>query len=82
MQLKVILNIVVLGIIFMLPMVPTFWAIRDVAYRRFPTLKAKVVWFTVVTLLPVLGALIYIVAGRPRMKPELVGEASRERNTP
>ena len=66
MDLGVILRILLLMILLLLPMVPTIWAIRDVAYRRFPSFKAKVIWFIVVTLVPVLGALVYIVAGRPR----------------
>ena len=67
MQVDIILRILLLIVLLLLPIVPTLWAIRDVAYRRFPTTKAKVVWFLVVTLLPVLGALIYMVAGRPRL---------------
>ena len=66
MDVGIILRILLLVILLLLPMVPTIWAIRDVAYRTFPSFRAKVIWFAVVTLLPVLGALIYIVAGRPR----------------
>ncbi|MBW2581515.1 MAG: PLDc_N domain-containing protein [Deltaproteobacteria bacterium] len=34
--------------------------------RSFPTFKAKVIWFAVVTLLPPIGALVYIAVGRHR----------------
>jgi len=60
------LRIIIVVLVLLLPMVPTIWAIRDVAYRSFPSLKSKVVWFIVVTFLPVIGALIYLVIGRPR----------------
>jgi hypothetical protein len=59
-----ILNLAILLVILILPMLLTFWAIRDVAYGQFPTLRAKYIWLVVVTLLPVVGALIYLVAGR------------------
>ena len=62
----VILRILLLVAVFVLLFLPTVWAIRSIAYRGFPTLKAKVVWFAVVTLLPPIGAFIYIAAGRPR----------------
>jgi hypothetical protein len=65
-QTDIILRILLLVALLIIPMIPTFWAIRDVARSRFPSLTAKAVWFVVVTLLPVLGALAYIIAGRPR----------------
>lgn len=80
MELGVVLRIVLLVVLILLPMLPTFWAIRDVAYRRFPSLKGKVIWFAVVTLLPVLGALAYIIAGRPQSREEPMGPMPDERN--
>jgi beta-lactamase regulating signal transducer with metallopeptidase domain len=62
----VILRILLLVGVFILLFLPTVWAIRDAAHRRFPTTKAKAIWFAVVTLLPPVGAFIYIAAGRPR----------------
>jgi hypothetical protein len=70
----VILRILLLVAVFVLLFLPTVWAIRNIAYRGFPTLKAKVVWFAVVSLLPPIGAFIYIAAGRPR--PSMEGEES------
>ena len=76
----VVLRIVVLIVLLLLPMVPTIWAIRDIAYKSFPSLKTKVIWFAVVTLLPPIGALIYIFIGRPRggtdIEPDEHQEAS------
>jgi hypothetical protein len=62
----VILRILLLVGVFILLFLPTVWAIRNIAYRSFPTLKSKVIWFAVVTLLPPIGAFVYIVVGRRR----------------
>jgi Phospholipase_D-nuclease N-terminal len=61
-------NLIILLIILILPMVFTFWAIRDVVYGQFPTLQTKYVWLAVVTLLPVVGGLVYLVAGRSQRR--------------
>ena len=60
----VILRILLLVGVFILLFLPTVWAIRHIAYRSFPSLKAKAVWFAVVTLLPPIGAFVYIAVGR------------------
>jgi hypothetical protein len=78
MDTDVILRILLLVAVFVLLFLPTVWAIRNIAYRGFPTLKAKVVWFAVVTLLPPIGAFIYIAAGRTR--PSMEGEEPKEQN--
>jgi hypothetical protein len=62
----VVLRILLLVGVFVLLFLPTVWAIRDMAYRSFPTFKAKAIWFAVVTLLPPVGAFVYIAVGRPR----------------
>ncbi len=62
----VVIRILILIVLLLLPMVPTIWAIRDIAHKSFPNLKTKVIWFVVVTLLPPIGAIIYIFMGRPR----------------
>jgi len=66
METEVILRILLLVGVFILLFLPTMWAIRNIAYRSFPTLKSKVIWFAVVTLLPPIGAVIYIAVGRSR----------------
>jgi hypothetical protein len=63
-----IVNLAILLVLLILPMVLTFWAIRDVAYGQFPTLQTKYIWLVVVTLLPVVGALVYLVAGRSQRR--------------
>jgi len=58
---------VLLLVLLLLPMLPTFWAIVHVAaIARFDKPLARFGWLAVVTFLPVLGALIYLVVGRPR----------------
>jgi beta-lactamase regulating signal transducer with metallopeptidase domain len=60
--LRILLLIGVAALLF----APTVWAIRDAARRNFPTIKAKAIWLAVVTLLPPIGAFVYIAVGRPR----------------
>ncbi len=67
----VILRILLLAGVFILLFLPTVWAIRNIAYRSFPTFKAKVIWFAVVTLLPPIGAFVYIAVGRSRASTEV-----------
>jgi hypothetical protein len=68
MDTTVILRILLLVAVFILLFLPTVWAIRDIAYRSFPSLKGKVIWFVVVTLLPPIGAFVYIAVGRPKVR--------------
>ena len=79
----VILRILLLVGVFILLFLPTVWAIRDIAYRSFPTFKAKVIWFAVVTLLPPIGAFVYIAVGRSRAsieagEPENTGQTTED----
>ena len=81
----VILRIFLLVGVFILLFLPTVWAIRDIAYKSFPSLKTKVIWFAVVTLLPPFGAFAYIAVGRPRAireaeEPEDGGQRTEDRN--
>jgi beta-lactamase regulating signal transducer with metallopeptidase domain len=81
----VILRILLLIGVAVLLFAPTVWAIRDAAHRSFPTIKAKAIWFAVVTLLPPFGAFIYIAVGRPRAiveagEAEDTGETTEDRN--
>jgi len=80
----VILRILLLVGVFILLFLPTVWAIRDIAYRSFPTFKGKVIWFAVVTLLPPIGAFVYIAVGRSRAtieaeETEETGETTEDR---
>lgn len=60
----------------MLPMVPTFWAIQDVPKRRFSTRKKKITWFLLVSSLPFVGAVLYILFIRKQTEPSMDGEIS------
>ncbi len=51
-------------LIFLLPLVPTFWAIVDVAHRDFGTLKKKALWGAFIVFVPCLGGLVYLIFGR------------------
>jgi beta-lactamase regulating signal transducer with metallopeptidase domain len=62
----VILRILLLVGVFILLFLPTVWAIRDIVYKSFASIRTKVIWFAVVTLLPPFGAFIYIAVGQPR----------------
>jgi len=74
----VVLRILLLIGVFILLFLPTVWSIRDIAYRSFPSLKAKAIWFALVTLLPPIGAFVYIVVGRRRAMIELEPEEQDE----
>ena len=45
-------------------MVPTFWAIVDIAHRDFGTLKKKALWGALIVFVPCLGGLVYLILGR------------------
>jgi len=75
MDMAVVLRILLLVGVFILLFLPTVWAIRDIAYRSFPSLKAKAIWFALVTLLPPIGAFVYIAVGRRR-----AGTAAEEKD--
>jgi hypothetical protein len=53
-------NLLLMVVLFLLPMVPTFWAIVDIPKRRFGSTRKKVIWFLVVATLPFLGAVFYL----------------------
>ena len=64
----VVLRILFLVALAILLFIPTVWSIRDIAYRNFPNRKTKFIWFILVTLLPPLGGVMYILIGRPRLR--------------
>ena len=78
MEKGVILRILLLIGVAALLFAPTVWAIRDAAHRRFPTTKAKAIWLAVVTLLPPIGAFLYIAVGKPRAVIEVEEEEEQE----
>jgi hypothetical protein len=56
-------------ILLVLPLVPTFWAIVDIPKRRFATTKKKIIWFLVVATLPFVGAVFYLAIARRYSEP-------------
>ena len=76
----VVIRILILIVLLLLPVLPTIWAIRDIAHKSFSSLKTKVIWFAVVTFLPPIGALIYIFIGRPRVGMDMEQEVHQEAN--
>ena len=63
------LKLLILAAIFVLPLVPTFWAIQDIPRRRFATPRKKLTWFAVVSTLPFLGAMLYLLIARRHTQP-------------
>jgi hypothetical protein len=45
-------------------MVPTFWAIIDVAYREFASIRTKALWGAFVVFVPCIGGIVYLIIGR------------------
>ncbi|MHC1726791.1 MAG: PLD nuclease N-terminal domain-containing protein [Syntrophobacteraceae bacterium] len=62
-------KIIVLVLIFLIPLIPTFWAILDIPRRRFPSTKSKMIWFAVVSTLPCVGGIFYFLLGRRQTQP-------------
>jgi hypothetical protein len=60
------MKLVLAAFLLLLPMTITFWAIVHVLTKaEFQNPLVRFAWLGVVTLLPVVGALIYLVAGKP-----------------
>lgn len=55
-------------LILLLPMIPTFWAIVDVANRDFGTLRKKALWGAFIVFVPCLGGIVYLIFGRRQGK--------------
>ncbi|MCD6138718.1 MAG: PLDc_N domain-containing protein [Deltaproteobacteria bacterium] len=51
-------------LIFLIPIVPTFWAIVDLAYRDFVSIRKKALWGIFVVFVPCLGGIVYLLFGR------------------
>ena len=64
-----LLKVVLLATAFVIPLIPTFWAIMEIPRRRFPSARSKVIWFAVVSTLPCIGAIFYFLMGRRHTQP-------------
>lgn len=60
------MRFVMILFLFLLPMVPTFLAIRDLAYRPFSDPQKKMIWMLVIVFLPVLGGILYFILKKLR----------------
>jgi len=72
-------RIMLVALIFMIPMIPTFWALIDIPKRQFPQWKSKVIWFAVVATVPFAGAMLYILFIRRHTQPKLCMQPSTPR---
>jgi hypothetical protein len=62
-------KLLLVSVILILPLLPTFWAILDIPKRRFSSYKKKMIWFLVVSTLPLVGAIFYIALARRHTEP-------------
>ena len=62
-------KMLILLVIFLIPLIPTLWAIVDLPRRRFSRTRWKVIWFALVATLPVLGAILYFALARRHTEP-------------
>ncbi len=58
----------VIIILLLLPMIPTFWAIMDIAYKDFGSMQRKALWGALVIFVPCIGGIIYLFLGRKQGK--------------
>lgn len=58
------MKLILILILLVTPILPTLWAIRDIAHKSFRSQKTKVLWGMFVVFLPVIGGITYIVFGR------------------
>jgi cytochrome bd-type quinol oxidase subunit 2 len=63
------LKLLLMAVIFGAPLVPTFWSIFDIPKRRFASQNKKLLWLFVVSTLPFVGGMIYILFVRRRTEP-------------
>ena len=68
-----IMRLVITLFVLLLPMVPTFLAIRDVVYRPFDDPQKKMIWLLIIIFLPVLGGLIYFAFKIRRKTADKIG---------
>jgi hypothetical protein len=57
-------EIIVVSLFFLLPTVLWIWAIIDLLKRKFSSDANKIIWALVIIFIPIIGSLIYLIAGR------------------
>jgi hypothetical protein len=51
-------------------MIPTFWAIIDIAYKDFGSVQRKALWGAFVVFVPCIGGITYLIFGRKQGKKQ------------
>lgn len=62
-------KIIILLVLLSIPLMPTFWAILDIPRRKFSSTRSKIVWFLIVSTLPLVGTMFYIIFARRHTTP-------------
>lgn len=58
-------------ILFLVPMLPTYWSIWHIWNHSFPDPEKKSLWLLLVVFVPVIGGIIYIFTGRKQAIPKI-----------
>ncbi|HEC49668.1 MAG TPA: hypothetical protein ENI40_00715 [Candidatus Desulfofervidus auxilii] len=54
-------------LIFLIPMIPTFWAIIELMTKEIKNIYGKFIWLLFVIFIPCIGGLCYFLFGRKRL---------------
>ncbi|RKX63317.1 MAG: hypothetical protein DRP41_06345 [Thermodesulfobacteriota bacterium] len=54
-------------LIFLIPMIPTFWAIIELMTKEINSIYGKFIWLLFVIFIPCIGGLCYFLFGRKRL---------------
>ena len=54
-------------LIFLIPMMPTFWAIIELMTKEINSIYGKFIWLLFVIFIPCIGGLCYFLFGRKRL---------------
>jgi len=57
-------------LIFLIPMMPTFWAIIELMTKEINSIYGKFIWLLFVIFIPCIGGLCYFLFGRKRLFKE------------
>ncbi len=62
-------NMLIVFVLFLIPLLPTLWAIVDLPKRRFSRTRWKIIWFALVATFPLFGAIAYFALVRRHTEP-------------
>ncbi len=66
-----------LGFIFLIPILPNLWGIWHIFRNDFPTGQEKMGWIGACIFLPILGGIAYIFIGKKRILPYTVEQTNQ-----